>query len=277
MQKNPSEPGERISGGRTAEIFAWGNEYVIKLIRPGFPPYLADQEYHFSGAVQAMGAPAPRPVELVDIEGRRGVILQRVTGPTMATQMWRSLARVNVYARLLGELHAGLHRLRAPDFPSQRERVIYRLSESRYLSPELKHTLIRLAQSLPEDEVVCHGDFHPENVILAKEGPLVIDWESSMHGSPDGDVANTVLWIRMALTFENRLRGWLLRQLGRRIEAAYLSAYHRAAPGTLTHLEEWIALQAACHLSDGQSEKIPHLFGILRASGLGEGATSLSH
>ena len=37
--------GSQVAAGRTAEIFAWGNENILKLTRPGFPSQLADQEW----------------------------------------------------------------------------------------------------------------------------------------------------------------------------------------------------------------------------------------
>jgi thiamine kinase-like enzyme len=48
---------------------------------------------------------------------------------------------------------------------------------------------------VPGDRLL-HLDFHPENVILAPGGPVVIDWDNAAVGDPRADLAMT--WIIMA-------------------------------------------------------------------------------
>jgi hypothetical protein len=38
--------GIPLAAGRTAEIYLWEEGFILKLIRPGFPAHLADQEFH---------------------------------------------------------------------------------------------------------------------------------------------------------------------------------------------------------------------------------------
>lgn len=53
------KPGPRISAGRTAEIFAWGPDLILKLIRPEFPGRLADDEAAITNTVREAGIRAP--------------------------------------------------------------------------------------------------------------------------------------------------------------------------------------------------------------------------
>ncbi|MEK5640576.1 MULTISPECIES: phosphotransferase [Paenibacillus] len=43
---------------------------------------------------------------------------------------------------------------------------------------------------------MCHGDFHPDNIILG-EKEWVIDWMTGMRGNPAGDVARTLVLLQM--------------------------------------------------------------------------------
>jgi aminoglycoside phosphotransferase (APT) family kinase protein len=43
---------------------------------------------------------------------------------------------------------------------------------------------------------LCHGDLHPGNVLVDRDGPVVIDWFDAAVGSPVADVARTSLLIR---------------------------------------------------------------------------------
>ena len=44
------------------------------------------------------------------------------------------------------------------------------------------------------DLVVCHGDVHPGNVLVAADGPVLIDWDLLCVGPPEWDHAALVTW-----------------------------------------------------------------------------------
>lgn len=44
---------------------------------------------------------------------------------------------------------------------------------------------------------MCHGDYHPGNIILSPRGPVVIGWITACHGNAVADVARTVLLFRI--------------------------------------------------------------------------------
>jgi aminoglycoside phosphotransferase (APT) family kinase protein len=258
--------GARIAAGRTAEIYAWEAGQVIKLIRPGFPAYLADQEWQCASLAWRLGAHAPQPLQILDVAGRRGVVFERLDGPTLSRAMRRALWRIPQYGRLLGRLHAELHRISAPELPSQAERFRRNLAGSPFLPEDLKAELTALLESLPDGESFCHADFHPENILLAESGPVIIDWESSMRGCPAADVANTCLWIRSAFLIRRGVLGALLGLLGRHFEAAYLVEYGRFAPQPVVHLNEWLAIQAARRMRADNLHESPRLLALIRGT-----------
>jgi len=44
--------------------------------------------------------------------------------------------------------------------------------------------------------VVCHGDVHPGNVLVAADGPVLIDWDLLCVGPPEWDHAALATWTR---------------------------------------------------------------------------------
>jgi len=52
--------------------------------------------------------------------------------------------------------------------------------------------LHHLAQ-LPIANTVCHGDFHPDNIMLTPTGPIVIDWIDATQGHPAADITAWLL------------------------------------------------------------------------------------
>ena len=42
---------------------------------------------------------------------------------------------------------------------------------------------------------LCHGDLHPSNVILTRDGPVIVDWFDASRGDPVADVARSSLML----------------------------------------------------------------------------------
>jgi hypothetical protein len=71
-----------------------------------FPRPSCRQEYHHSLLASEFGAPALRPVKLIEVDGRPCVVLPRLDGLNLVQVLQRSLWRMDSMARLLGRLHA---------------------------------------------------------------------------------------------------------------------------------------------------------------------------
>ena len=99
--------------------------------------------------------------------------------------------------------------------------------------------------------VVCHGDFHPLNVIVDGEAATVIDWTDAGLGDPMGDVARTALLLRVAgvATTAPALRT-ALRSTAPALSGMYLRAYRQIAPFDPTRFRLWTTL----HLLHGWAQ-----------------------
>lgn len=102
------------------------------------------------------GFPVPRVHEVRP----DGLVMERIDGPTMAHAILSRPWSASRHAATLADLHARLHRIRL------------------------------------EGARLLHLDLHPENVLMAAGGPVVIDWTNARAGDPDQDVALT--WLILA-------------------------------------------------------------------------------
>lgn len=64
--------------------------------------------------------------------------------------------------------------------------------EAPMLSEEEKSVILKYLEKLPEGTRLCHGDFHPDNVLM-DEQLWVIDWMTGVVGEPAGDAARSVV------------------------------------------------------------------------------------
>ena len=52
--------------------------------------------------------------------------------------------------------------------------------------------------SMPTHVQVCHGDYHPSNILITPEGkPFVLDWSHATQGNASADVARTYLLFKL--------------------------------------------------------------------------------
>jgi aminoglycoside phosphotransferase (APT) family kinase protein len=188
--------GQPIAQGRTAEIFSWGEGKVLKLFRTGIPRGACDHEFSISKAVQQSGVPAPIAFEQIEVESRPGIVYERVEGHTMLRELSAHPERLHEMAQWMADLHAHIHQLKAEGLPRARDRFAWTLQQAP-LHDAQKAAIAQHVAGLADDDKVCHGDFHPDNIVLTPAGLRVIDWNNATAGHPLADVAWTSLILRM--------------------------------------------------------------------------------
>jgi aminoglycoside phosphotransferase (APT) family kinase protein len=98
--------------------------------------------------------------------------------------------------------------------------------------------LARLGE-LPEDDRLCHGDFHPDNIIMSRRGPVIIDWSDATKGNPAADVARTRLLISVGAPVEGRISGWLAKLARKRVLSLYTKLYLARSSISSESIEAW--------------------------------------
>ena len=260
------EPVSPVGLGRTAEIRPYADGLVLKLFFADFPREWSEREALVTRLVHDAGLAAPAIHDTVEIEGRFGIVMERVDGvSTLAYLSWRPWAFRRL-ARLLADLHADMHARSAPGLPSQRKGLVAAVSEAPGLTAELRDRLLTHLASRPDGDRVCHGDFHPENLLITARAPVIIDWMTATSGSPAADVARTTLMLGMGAPLRATpvaLRG--LIAAGRRaFRASYLRQYLRLAPVGREQIDAWMPIVAAARLADGVEEERDALLRLVR-------------
>jgi uncharacterized protein (TIGR02172 family) len=241
-----------IASGRTAEIYAWKDGYILKLFREWMPADAAKYEAQIARTVYETGSRVPAVDDVVTHKGRTGIVYERVEGRSMMSAFGSQLWRLGHFARLLAELHAEMHTHRAPALPSQKQRLIVKIEETTLLPEDLKTRALDALTDMPEDDRLCHGDFHPDNVLLTSDGPIIIDWVDATRGSPTADVARTsFLLSRGSLPPETpKPIRWLISRVRRQFHRLYLKRYLALSPVNDQALSLWRPLVAAARSNE---------------------------
>lgn len=199
----------------------------------------------------------PRPFEIIAVGGRPGLVMERVVGTDMLTLLSSRPWRMRSYARRMALLHVDIHRVVAPpSLPQVTARLRDRIAATSLPEP-LRSFALQVLSTLRDGDRVCHGDYHPGNIIMSPTGPIVIDWTNATRGDPISDVARTIVLLRIGAPPPGAsfvLRGFIAA--GRALFLrAYQSAYTSLAPLDHSLLRRWIIAHAAARPAEGIGEE----------------------
>ena len=268
----PAEPPRSVGAGFDSYI------HLLQLRGPGLPPAWtaplvvrilpsvermdqAHKEALVQGWSADQGYDAPRVLAVLEpdeLVGLPAQIMERAPGVTMIDALkakpWRAVA----LARQLAALQLRLHALDTTSWPGSKDPAA--LVDARLFLPrravevlgdaDLAAALRRAEELASEcagggDRVVCHGDFHPLNVMVDGPRAAVIDWTDAGLGPREADVARTSLLFHMAaLAAESRAERLALSVLGPRLAGRYLRAYRAGRDLDEVLMRRWDALHA---------------------------------
>lgn len=259
----------RIAEGGTSEIFAWDEDKILKLYYEGAPPGAAEEEAIRASIAYDAGLNTPIVIETITVEDRQGIIFERVHGVDMVEAIIANPQKLIPYAHLTAELQANVHMCTASTLPLQRQRLQGQIQSVCGLSAETKAAILADLDRLQDDTAICHGDFHPENILITAEEPVIIDWVDATQGSPLVDVARTTLLLRVSelppSADERRRRK--VAEVRHLFYEAYLEHYMLIQSISREAIARWELPIAAARLSEGVgTHETTELLRIIKAS-----------
>ena len=240
-----------IALGRTAEIFPWGdNGHILKLYHDWCPPNWVEYEAKIARIITQAGIPSPAVDKILEMNGRRGIIYERVDGISMLQDMNMHPWTIWKHARSLAELQVKVNQLSVPDLPSYKNGLKFAIRRTPRLETALREQALAKLETLSDGQNLCHGDFHPGNVIITAKGPVVIDWMTACRGSRWADVARAQLLLTIGAKGAGKQVSPVILLFVRLFHNAYLFRYLALIPDQKHELENWSPVIAAARLDE---------------------------
>jgi aminoglycoside phosphotransferase (APT) family kinase protein len=244
-----------IARGRTAEVYAWDAGTVLKLFLEWCPPAWVEFEANTVRAVHAAGIRTPAALEVVEVNGRRGVVYEKVEGISMLREMARNPLKLVDFARQMARLQLEIHQIAGAGLPDLGGRLKGSIEAAQALPEALRQAALRRLAALPVGDRVCHADFHPDNILVSQGQLVVIDWVTAACGHPAADVARTQILLSIGEPPPGTQAGLaLLLKFGRGLfYRSYLATIRRAVPERLAQAAEFLPVVAAARFAENIS------------------------
>jgi aminoglycoside phosphotransferase (APT) family kinase protein len=224
--------------------------HVVKLYRSAAAKPAVFREAGNHAAAEALGLPVPAVWSVQQINDRWGIVLDRVRGLSFAEQMRGDPTALPHYLDILARLQARIHAHQAHEFGSLKVRLATRIARAKRLDEPRKQLLLGRLADMPEGDRLCHGDFHPINVLGEPSHPIVIDWPDACRGDPAADVCRSYL---------------LLKLHAEEIAEPYLDAYCRMSNVPREKIIDWRPYVAAARLAEDAPDDLQPLLELARS------------
>jgi len=141
----------------------------------------------------------------------------------------------------LVELQILVHQVDAKGLPKQTQRLYKKIKYSSFLNNKDKDRLLRLLSELDAGkENLCHGDFHPLNILCDGEKHWIIDWVDATAGNPYADACRTHLILQQYMPCSAEI---------------YLKAFCNKTKAKPENILVWLPIIAAGRLHENSDDR----------------------
>ncbi len=243
-------PGPLIGAGKEAEIFAWG-DLVVKRYRSPDKKGSAFREAAILAAVEALALPVPSVRGVRETDGRWEIAMTRAEGPSFGELAERERHRVPEILAGMVALHRRVHAAPGAQFVNLKRKLAAGIGRAdAMLGAARARRLLEGLAARPDGDRLCHGDFHPLNIMGTIENAVIVDWLDAACGDPAADVCRT--FVLMQPHAPNEV-------------SAYVDAYCAAARISRDAVMVWLPFVAASRLSEGVAEEADGLMAMADA------------
>lgn len=217
-----------IGFGRTSEVLEYDQGKAVKLFYEKFN-HIADYEFNIAKEVSRIYEECPVCYETVEIDGRKGIVYELITGVILNDVFLQNPLQILNLLRIMGDTHSRMNTIRTERLTNSKELFVKKINRSSHISEKEKAIIMEFLSGT-DDTCLCHGDFHPENLIVtAKRKFKVIDWTNAYSGTGLSDAARTYYLLKYGKSPAKKpipviLLEVLLRPLFAR---TYLNAYFK--------------------------------------------------
>lgn len=231
---------EIIAVRATKKVYRDG-DMVIKVFEPAHSKADVLNEALNQARVEETGLHIPKVIEVTKIEGKWAILSEYIEGETLEEKMKNHPNIFDEYLELFVDLQMEVHSKKSPLLNKQKDKMIRKISETN-LDATTRYELNTRLNGMPKHDKVCHGDFNPSNIIIAKDNtPYIIDWSHVTQGNASADVARTYLLYCLSGN--------------RKLADEYLDIFCKKSDTAKQYVQKWLPIVAASQSVKGNPKE----------------------
>lgn len=185
---------EKIVERKNKDIYIDGNT-VVKLFVPSHPKSnILNEALNQARVEESSNLNIPKLVEIKKIGERWALISEYIEGKTISQLMKEEPQNFDKYLNLFVRVQLTILNNQVPLLNRIKEKFTRKLENATNIDENTKYELLQRLEGMKNYNELCHGDYHPSNVIVQSDGTVyVIDWSHVTQGCAEADAARTYL------------------------------------------------------------------------------------
>jgi aminoglycoside phosphotransferase (APT) family kinase protein len=118
------------------------------------------------------------------------------------------------------------------------------------LDDHTREKVLDILSGLQDGDRVCHGDFHPGNIMLTDKGAIVIDWITVRLGNPLADFARTSMILTVGPKGAEKQISPIVMGFIKAFHQIYARHYLHLIPDKDNERHKWLTVMAAARLAE---------------------------
>ncbi len=169
------------------------NDRCIKVFNEDYSKADVLNEALNQARIEETGLNIPKILEVTMIDGKWAIVLQYISGKTLAQLMEEDSENYDKYIEQLVDIQLEIQSKTCPLLNKLKDKMNRKIGETT-LDATTRYELHTRLEGMPKHKKVCHGDLNPSNIIITEDGkPYIIDWAHATQGNASADAARTYL------------------------------------------------------------------------------------
>ena len=178
----------------------------------------------------------PKLLEVTKINNRWALVSEYIEGSTITELMKQDPDNFDEYLNLFVEVQLIILSNSVPMLNRIKEKFTRKLKNATNIEENTKYELLERLNGMKNHTKLCHGDYHPSNVIVKEDGSIyIIDWAHVTQGNASADAARTYLLFSMDGQTETAEK--------------YLNLFSEKSKISKSSIQRWIPIVAATQMT----------------------------
>lgn len=186
--------GEIIGTGATATVYEWEEGKALKFFHHGYAKEDVEKEFYNAKAISDMNFATPKVYGIISCEGRMGIVYGGAKGESLLDWVLRT-GDIQGCAMHTANLHKAIFQNKITDVQNYKEFLKCNILNVPSAKSKEQEAALQMLNKLKDGDTLCHGDFHPGNILISNGHTTIIDFMNVCHGDFLYDVARTVFLV----------------------------------------------------------------------------------
>jgi len=258
--------GELLEINLEYDFYDFGENHYVKLFHETYDKDCIKNEYEKSVYINSVFDNCLKGKKIVELDGRTGIVYKKVEGETFLYLIEEKEINITTEAERFASIHAEMHHVKSEGLIDQKSFFTTQINKCDDITQADKNMLIRLLEGLPAGEILCHGNYHLNNVLLKDDDYKILNVAYAYKGHPMSDVAKSCIILDVPRYFDGASQIFQEELIKMRIQflTLYLEHYKTLASFDEELCLKFYKLAAVVRLNEKFDDEKEWLLNVIR-------------